>query len=58
MSSYYYALVGGARRHMVVILCVCVSVCVCVCMSFMGIPLQRLKLSAKSRNASVTRQYL
>ena len=41
-------------RHMVVIACVCL----CVCISFACISLQRLKLSAKNCNASVTWQYL
>ena len=39
-------------------LCVCLSICVCVYVCFISISLQRLKLSAKNSNASVTWQYL
>ena len=38
----YYASVGRARRHTVLVI-VCVCVCVCMCMSLPPVSLQRLK---------------
>ena len=40
-AAAYYASVGGATRHTVVVLCVCV--CVCVILSVAGIAHRTLK---------------